>query len=164
MKRFFLLSITFVLTFVCLTGCIIIPLYKNYEIPADTVSSIEIYNTSQCEVAYSEFFKTEPAVYQIPDDQTADFLSDLSQIRFSDAIVIVLAAMDPSFYYGEWVTRINYTDGTYEMISCAGYGETYDQNDNHIKSHHYGCDDDEWNNFIGKYLPTDVFEEREQEG
>ena len=52
---------------------------------------------------------------------------------------------------------MNYTNGSYELISCDGYGETFDQNGEQIRYHHYGCDDDEWWAFIQKHVPEDIF-------
>ena len=93
----------------------------------------------------------------------ADFLSDLSNIQFSDTIIIAIAAVDPSFYYDDWVTRINYTDGSFSLISCDGFGESYDANDQVTDRNHFGCDNDEWKQFIGKYVPYDIFENNENE-
>lgn len=140
-----------------MTSCIVIPLYEHFEIDADTVASIEIYDLCGVDSLYGGFVETETPVYKIPPEEKTDFLNDLAKIRFSDAIIIVLAAIDPSFYYDEWTVRINYTDGSYELISSDGYGETYDNNGERIDSHHFGCDQEEWRTFVGKYVPKDTF-------
>ena len=153
MKRLVLLTAVTILSMCTLTGCIVIPIYKNFDIDANTVESIQIYDL--CE-NYSIDDALAP-VYEIPKESTADFLSDLAKIRFSDAIIIVIAAIDPSFCYDTWTVRVNYTDGSYEFISCDGYGETFDKNGKRTGGHHFGCYNDEWWAFIGQYVPEDLF-------
>ena len=155
MKRIALLTVTLVLTMLTLTSCIIIPIYKTYEIDEETVSSIQIYDL--CTETEGFFLDESEPVYEIPKDKTADFLNDLSDIQFSDAISIVIAAIDPSFSFDTWTVRINYTDGSYELISCDGYGQIYNKDGEITDTHHYGCDQDECDEFIAKYLPEDIY-------
>ena len=123
-----ILLLIFVLL-ISLNGCVIIPRHMNYDdINREQVSSVDIYDLYKSESNYSDFLTTETPVYTLTNDQLDSFLSDLADIRFTDYIIIVLAAVDPSFSYGDWVVRINYTDGSYSLISCDGYGETYDAN------------------------------------
>ena len=86
---------------ITLPSCIMIPLRKNFEIDTATVSSIEIYDLYGVDTLYGEFVKTETPVYKIPEENHSDFLSDLSEIQFSDNIIITIAAIDPSFYYDQ---------------------------------------------------------------
>jgi hypothetical protein len=157
MKRVGLFILTVIIVMCAMTSCVIIPIYKNFEIDADTVASIEIYDLREADSLYSNFVKTESPVYEIPQEKKAAFLNDLAEIHFSDAIIIVLAAIDPSFYYDVWTIRINYTDGSYELISSDGYEEAYDSNGESVDIHHFGCDQEEWWAFIGKYVPEDIF-------
>lgn len=167
MKKLTLLIISLALLVPILSGCIIIPRYTNFEIDATTVESIEIYDlyrdTKIIEDEEYDPYLREPrpyettSVYTIPEEEKADFLSDLAKIQFTDYIIIVPAPIDPSFAFARWTARINYTDGSYEFISCYGYGETYDANGELISCHHNGCDDDEWFAFIEKYTPADIF-------
>ncbi len=78
-------------------------------------------------------------------------MSDFSKVKFSDTIIIVLASIDPSFYYGEWVIRINFTDGLYSFYSCGGYGETYDAEGDRVSTTHFSCDYDVLENLISDY-------------
>ena len=89
-----------------LTSCIVIPRYRYFEIDATTVESGEIYDLSKSESRYRVFLETETPVYKIPADKPSAFLDDFSKIRFSDPIIIVIAAIDPSFSYGNWTIRI----------------------------------------------------------
>ncbi len=158
MKRIAFFMVTVISTMFLLTSCIIIPLHKNFEIDADTVASVEIYDLRGVDTLYGDFVETEKPVYKIPADKKVDFLSELSKIEFSDSIVIVLAAIDPSFYYGEWTVRVNYTDGSFELISSDGFGECFDKNGEIADSHHWGCDREEWHEFISNYVPEDIFD------
>lgn len=167
MKKLTLLIISLALLIPMLSGCIIIPQYKNFEIDATTVVSIEIYDlyrdTEIVETEEYDPYLLEPrpyettSVYTIPEEEKADFLNDLAKIQFTDYIIIVPAPIDPSFDFARWTARINYTDGSYEFISCYGYGETYDANGECIGFHHYGCDNNEWWALIEKYTPEDIF-------
>ena len=156
MKRLGLFCIITVLLLCTLTSCIMIPTYKHYKISADTVSSIAVYDLRQSESHYSDFLETESPVYELPEEKIADFLGDLSEIRFSDTIIITIAAVDPSFVYDDWTVRVNYTDGSYELISCDGYGEVYDKNGEKTDSHHFGCEQEVWSALIEKYLPQEI--------
>lgn len=155
-KQLFALVILSVFFVSCLTGCIVIPFYKNFDISPDTVSSIEIYDLREV-FDTDEFLEKGIPAYTIPEGDRADFLQALSEIEFSDSIMITIAAMDPSFSYDEWTIRINYTDGSYEFISCANYGEVFDSNGKRTDSHHWGCDEEEWHGFISRYVPESIF-------
>ena len=98
----------------------------------------------------------DPPLYTVADEQVDDFLKDLSKIQFTDHIIIGLLAVDPSFYYGDWVVRLNYTDGTWTLLSSDGYSETFDKAGKYISSNHFGCDPDKWERFVTAYLPADV--------
>lgn len=157
MKRIALLTVSIILIMCCLSGCIVIRRYRHFDIDPITVSSIQVYDLCDDDGWESQFLATDIPVYEISEEQTADFISDLNDIEFSDHLIITIAAIDPSFNYGEWTVRINYNDGTYELISDGGYGETYDSNNEWVSSHHWSCDAAEWEAFIGKYVPADIF-------
>ena len=147
---------------ISLTSCIIIPIKKQYSIDPEKVTSVQIYDMRN-KGSYNEdhkfFTETETPVCTV--EKTADFLTDLSNITFTDSIIITIAAIDPSFNYGDWVVRINYSDGIYSLISDAGYSQTFDANGKSIDSNHYGCEDDEWDELISKYVPSDIFAGKE---
>ena len=162
MKRLALLIVSILLISCSFTSCIVIPRSKSFKISEDKVSSIDVYDLRE-KIHYSDFLRTEEPIHEISEDNLGDFLSDLAKIRFSDNLVIVLAAVDPSFFYDDWTVRINYTNNTYELLSCAGYGETYNENNEVVSTHHFSCDNEEWHTFIKKYVPEDIFEETQKE-
>ena len=156
MKRLALLTISLLVLVATLTSCIVIPRYRYFEIDATTVESVEIYDLSKSESRYSNFLETETPVYKIPADKTSAFLDDFSKIRFSNPIIIVLAAIDPSFAYSNWTVRINYTDGSFELLSSGGYGQSFDANGENISAHHWSCEEEDLSELIGKYLPGEI--------
>lgn len=148
-KPFLFALMTFVLI-VSLSGCIIIPLTKYYDISAEEVESVQFYDLRN-EESYMGLDPTLEPVYTIPEEDIEAFLEDFSKLEFSDSIIIALAAVDPSFYYGEWVVRINFSNGQYTFYSCGGFGETFDAEGELISSTHFSCDCEELSNLIGKY-------------
>ena len=157
MKKFTLFIVSIVFIMLTLASCIVIPMQSSYDIDAKTVSSIEIYDLCEVDTLYGDFVKTKEPVYEIPQEDISNFLSDLGEITFTDQIIISIAATDPSFYYDHWTARINFSDSSYELVSCDGYGATYDKNDKITKEHHFGCDDEVWYVLIQKYLPDEIF-------
>ena len=154
MKRIFSATLLALALLLSLSGCIVIPIYKNFDLDPETVSSVQIYDLRFGDSYYDDFLEQEfLLVHTLEASQTSDFLSDLAEIRFSKHLVIMIAAMDPSFHYGDWVVRVNYTSGAYSLISCDGYGTEYDANGELIKTHHYGCDREEWKDLIMRYIP-----------
>lgn len=150
-KPFLSVLITFFLiTF--LSGCITIPLKKHYDISVEELTSVQFYDLRNQEpenrIAFNE---TIEPVYTIPQNDTENFLSDFSKLEFSDSITILPATIDPSFYYGDWVIRINFSNGQYAFYSCAGYGETFDTDGKCISSTHFSCNDNELKLLVSKY-------------
>lgn len=154
MKRIVLLIITVALFLTTLTSCIIITTHKNFEIDENKVSSIEIYDSCKTN---NDFSVSDKAVYKIEQEKISDFLTDLAEIQFSSNNVIALAAIDAERSFDTWIVRVNYTDGSCDIISCASHGERYNKNGELSDFNMYGCDKDEWWTFIEKYLPEDIF-------
>lgn len=144
-----------------LTGCIVIPNYKYYDdIDTANVTSVQIYDLRNVDVRDSRILDTHEPVYTLSPEQLESFWDDLASIRFNDPLIITIAAIDPSFGYDVWVVRINYADNTFSLISSGGFNQTFDENNQAIDSNHYNCDDEEWNKFIGRYLPAELFKEQ----
>jgi hypothetical protein len=149
-KKLILLVLISILS-VCLTSCIIIPLRRHYTYSADEVSCIRFYDLRDSYSRTSGFDEEETAIFTLPDEQMKEFLTDFSKITFKDSIIIVLAAVDPSFCYGPWVVEIVFTDGSYSFYSTGGFGETFDANGECIRTSHYSADDEDLEKLIGKY-------------
>lgn len=154
--RSFLLILMALTLIVSLSGCIIIPLSKHYEFYAEEVASVQFYDLRNQESSVHPGFDTAiDPVYTIPDEEKEAFLNDFSELRFSETVIIILAAMDPSFRYGEWVVRINFSNGQYTFYSSGGYGETLDADGKHISSTRFSCDDEDLETLIGKYYAAE---------
>ncbi len=148
----FLFVLMSIVLIVSLCGCIIIPLTKYYDIPSEEVVSVQFYDLRNPESSHSSGFDAsiEPA-FTIPEEDKEDFLDDFSKLKFSDSIIIVIAAVDPSFYYGDWVVRINFSNGQYTFYSCGGFGQTFDADGKCISATHFSCDEEELESIVGKY-------------
>ena len=163
MKRFKPLAVIALLisAVAMLSGCLP-PEYMKYgDSDAENVSSVEFYDLRNLDPneRYSDFLETENAVYTLESDKHGEFLGDLAEIQFSTPTVFLFAPPSQSFCYGEWVVRINHSDGAYTLISNQRYGETYSADGELADSNHFGCDDGEWTQFIAKYLPAEIFGE-----
>ena len=162
MKRTMVSAVIFVFLSVwLLNGCISIPQYTTFDISSEEVESVVVFDFSGFESRDSYLLRDEIPVYEVEEEKIPDFLSDLSKIQFSEHIIVGVMAWDPIFKYGEWTVRINYSDGTYEFISCAGYGETCDEDGEVVSCHHFSCDEQEWSKFIGKHIPDDIFNHKQ---
>ena len=138
-----------------LTGCMIIPVYSWNRIEPDTVTSIQIYDlddNSYEERYQGNFRTTEIPDYTIEEEDKEAFLKDLSRITFNNPIILIPLSFQPKRSYGRWTARINYTDGSYQLISNKGYGGIYDADDNMTDLRQGTCDSEKWNEFIEKYV------------
>lgn len=140
-----------------LTSCIIIPRYKRYDdIDVEKVAAIEIYDIRECERKISSNVNADTLIYSLDENEFSDFLNKLSKIQFKDHIIIVLAAIDPSYNYGNYVVKIMYNNEKYMLISDAGFGELFDADGNRTSKNHFGCDTEKWENLIFDYLPEEI--------
>ena len=155
MKKLISLILALFIT-VSLCACVTFRMKINDIEPGDVVS-IEIYRITDPENRswWKKFYEIYDPVYTLAEYEKKPFLEDLGKIQFGDTIILI-AATDPGFSYGEWVARVNMTNGNSRFISCGGHGETIDKDGNFVESDHYGCDDEEWNELISKYLPKDI--------
>lgn len=152
----FLLVILCIVLLLSLSGCMVIPLSKYYVISEEEVASVQFYDLRGEESEhYAGFDKKCEPVYTLPAEEHQAFLDDFSEMKFSDTILIVLAAVDPSFSYGDWVIRINFSNGQYTFYSSNGYGETYDGEGEFLSSTHFSCDEEELETLIRKFYTTE---------
>ena len=150
-KRIVLVAMAFVLLF-SLSGCIMIPVTKHYNIPADEVKSICFYDLhGEDGVSYSKLDERYEPVYTLPQKEHKAFLKDFSKIKYSRTLIITIAAVDPGFSIGDWVIRVDFTNGQYSFYSYAGYGETYDAEGTTVSSNHFGCDEQQFKGLIQNY-------------
>ena len=155
-KRFVLLMVVTFLLVSTLSGCII-PIFKRFDIAPRTVSSIQIYDLRQSESRFSdEFLQTETPVYEISKVNHLVFFNDLSKIRFYN-LMVIMAASKPKTVYGDWTVRINYTNGSYQLLSCERWGQTFNSNGDEQSYHFFTCKEEKWLALISKYVPEKIF-------
>lgn len=123
---------------------------------ADSVTSVQIYDLRDNSSKSNSFLEKEEPVYTVAEEKTADFLSDLGKIQFTETKLLVLAAVDPGFSFDDWTVRLNYSDGSYLIFSSDGYAELYNEAGEVIGSDHGGCDQEQWDALIEKYLPEEI--------
>ena len=158
--KFFAAILLLVSILISFSSCVWIPRYTKYHIDNDSLTSVDIYDLRKSTTNDSRFLKLETPVYTLTEEQIPDFVEDLESLWFDDSIFLVLAAMDPSFHYGDWVVRLNYNNGSYTLISSGGYGETYNAAGEVIDSNHYSYDDEKWEKFVLRYLPEEIYNEK----
>lgn len=151
--RYIALFLSLVMIAPLLSGCVTFRARRDYT-KADNVASIDIYEIDDPEERYPEFLEDWEPTYTLEESQHEEFLAELAEFRFSNTIILI-AANDPCFCYAPLVVRINFTDGSYRLISSHGYSRHYDANGEVIDGDHCGCDSEEWQAFVTKYLPDE---------
>ena len=139
-----------------LSGCIVIPKETYYDLDPEEVESVWFYELKEpIYHDYSGSFEGESSpepVFILPQNRNKAFLKDFADLRFSDVILITVAAVDPSFSYGNLVVRINFTKCRYTCYSCLGYGATYDADGSILSITHYSCEEEDLAKLIKKYM------------
>ena len=131
-----------------LSGCIVITLDEYYELAYDTnqIESIGIYARGDANV-----LSDEPLAVIDPDEFDA-FVGELESLSFEENKIITIAAIDPSFSFGDYIIQVVYTDGAVERISNFGYQEFQDAAGNEQCSHYGLQNEEEWEIFLNPYL------------
>ena len=157
------LFVAFLLIF-SLTGCVFIPSWKKVDVRYDPseITSVELYDLTKWKYS-GRFNETEENIDQMAEEfdpidaldaeQYADFVKDLEKLVFTDHIVLVLAAMDPYYYYKGYTVKITYQNGDYDILSPVG--QLYDSGDDY-RELGWDCNEDDWNAFIKSYFSVDT--------
>ena len=147
MRKVLILFLVVVLAFSC-TGCFQITLDRGYELHQD---KSQIKSISLC-VEFrgdplKQFKTLDPSQFDV-------FIDDFEALPFADKWLIVLlpAAIDPSFYFGEYVIRFEYLDGSVELISDCDFQEYKSVDAAYSQTEHYSIDKDPWYDFLEKYF------------
>ena len=133
-------------------GCCVITLDEGYELyhSFEEFSSVGLYNGDGEEASNCVLAQLQPSQY-------AAFQRDLEALPFEDQFLLIPGAVDPSFDFGEYVVRIDYKDGSYELISDCGFQILYSQEAEYGRSAHYSISDMAWYTFLSSYFPSVVF-------
>ena len=94
--------------------------------------------------------------YIMPVEDKKRFLEKLKQIKFEDVVPLFMPS-DPSFeYYGFYVVRFQFEDGSYKFLSSGGYNEMFNSEGKCIEADHYSCDDEQWIRLIHSFAGEDT--------
>ncbi len=154
MKRFGKVSLilSFLLTaMLCFSSCLVYWTYDFKDVQTENVQSVEFYDHTGEKRQGPEDVLERGSFYALNGEQSAQFIEELKEITFS-TWVIIGAAVDPHFTYGDYVVRINFKDGSYKLMSNSGYQQTFDKNGEGISGNYHGCEDTEWNDLIYAYV------------
>ena len=132
---------------VSFSGCFYITIDEYYEIHQD-VSQIVTISIYEC--TDGNTLSDEP-VFVLDQLQNEQFVNDLEALPFKDSFLLILAAVDPSHSFGEYVVCIIYQDDSTEWISNRGY-QVYNAEDGSSSGPHYSLDDKAWHEFLQKYF------------
>ena len=154
MKKILALLIA-VLSIFTFSGCI------TWHIPFSSMQAIEqveniyVYHLEEA-LYYTEIdlFPSTPT-YTIEESNFTPFIDDLEQIPF-ERVVFVLGAIDFIKTYESYAVKIEYQDGSYELI---GYRlqQTFSKDGTDTSMNHLFCDEEVWLAFLQKYV--DIQEE-----
>ncbi len=149
MKKYF--SLFLALAILSMSGCIIRSQYYFLDLETDNIQSIQFYDLTAANGRSSKEALAAELFYTLAPEQHEEFLAELKQIEFSNTIILFPAAIDPSFEYGDYVVRFTFADGSYKLLSCRGYSETFSADHKQLFDDYYGCDDDEWTALIAAF-------------
>ncbi len=133
-----------------LWGCIT-RRYDFEDLAVEDVAAITFHDISGAEVWDSEAVLAAEPFYTVEPDEHEAFVEAMRELQFSDTILLLPVAMDPSFSYAEYVVRVTMQDGSFRLYSCGGYNEAFDAQGEGVGSDHYHCDDEAWLNLLYSY-------------
>ena len=154
MKKLVLLLFLILLLSVFVTGCIYweTPVTYNLMYEPSEIVSIRIYEVAK-EYSYSDpIAPCGELLAEIASDDYSVFADELSQISFTNSHLIILfpVTYDPNFYYGRYIAKIEYRDGSCELISYV-IQRQFDVNQKYPDTTRYTTEQDIWLAFLRKW-------------
>ena len=155
MKKMCLTIIMLSLICTFIAGCLAWDTSVNYELLFSTseINSIRIYETDyESEVLYNYSDPVDPCgelLCEIPPERYVDFTEELTDLSFVEHHLIMLLpiAVDPNFYYGYYIVKIEYRDGSCELISDS-IQRQFRANEKYPDSIDYTIEQDAWLTFL----------------
>ena len=163
MKKIILSLIVLSIICMALSGCIHWETPANYKLMQDAsnVQSIRIYKEKVSEVAYNYSDPDDPCgmlLGEVPSEEFSLFKEKLEALSFHESHLIILfpVTYDPNFYYGEYIVKVVYRDGSCELISDCNQRQ-FRLNEKYPDDIRYGCDRDQWKAFVKQWIkPVDL--------
>ena len=153
------ICLTFVmLLLICFffSGCISWETQASYELLYDPaqIKSIRIYRTNNDLYDYND--PNGPCgelLGEIAPEQYAYFTAELTGLSFAEHHLIILfpVAVDPNFYYGNYIVKIEYQDGSCELIS-DWMQRKFRVNEKYPDYTDYDTEDEPWLEFLRKWV------------
>ena len=149
--------IVFFMLLVSLSGCV--TFYNMFE-AYDEVSNIEkievFYVDSKIDSYIVDIPSSKKPIAVLEKDVYNEIVADLENLIFK-SIAIVIAANDPNFYLLEFVIKISFNSGIYQLVSNSGSVYTYN-NGEYLNSFHGAVGQETWDLLIIKYIGKELFD------
>ena len=160
MKKISLVIVLLLVT-ILLTGCITRESsFQAYE-EIEQISSVQVYYFDASCYPKELDDSTQP-IKIIEQDSYSELINDLEQLTFEDVIPLFMPS-DPRFNLYQFVIKINYKSGAYQLVQKSGTVYTFDASGEHLYSFHGSVDDEVWNGLITKYIGEDLFNQYNQD-
>ena len=124
MKKIIVSIILWSLICISLIGCIHWETSVTYELMYDIseIKSIRIYGSDFSEGVYDYSDRNDPCkelLSEIPSEEFALFAEELTALSFveSHMILLIPVTYGTNFYYGNYIIKVDYCDGSCELIS-----------------------------------------------
>ena len=134
-----------------LTGCITLRHKALSHYGESPVTSVGFYEFPAAEYSLQEeIISNLTLVKQLPEDQIENFITGVQKWTYRDTIILLPVAQDPNmFFTSQFVVRVSYENGTWEMFDdsyCLYYdGKAY--------SHTLGgTDSEKWDSSLKQYF------------
>ena len=155
MKKLLLLVLLVIMLTVVLSGCIHWETNVKYELLFDPseIESILVYAAAD---NYNYSDPIEPCgelLGEIPAEQYAVFTEELTGLPFVEPHLIILfpVTYDPNFYYGNYIVKIEYHDGSCELISDI-IQRQFRVNEKYSDTFCYSAGDEAWLVFLKNWV------------
>ena len=160
MKKIILTMVLLAVVCSILSGCIHWETPAAYELLQDpsNIQSIRIYAEKDTLYDYSD--PNEPCgelLGEIAPEQFTVFTQELTALPFIKQHLIILfpVALDPNFYYFGPIVKIEYGDGSCELISCAIQNQ-FTVNEKYPDAFRCHLDDEPWLAFLQNWVDLSV--------
>ena len=159
MKKIVLTVILLSLICISLVGCIHWEISVSYELMYNLsdIKNIRIYSTDyDSEILYNYSDPDDPCgelLGEIPSEQFAAFAEDLAGLSFVEPHLIILfpVAYDPNFYYGNYIVKVEYHDGSCELISDI-IQRQFRVNEKYPDTTQYNTEQESWLTFLHNWV------------
>lgn len=151
MKRSISLILLIFMIPVILSGCISWKTTWKFMHSADKVGFMAIYYDLPSWQELDFPIEQDPVCY-ISENDFQSLMDDISNLKWSTGVILLPAAVDPSFYFGDYTLMIVYDNGDFEMISNGGMQVQKSADGKYFRSRHYGFPDDtDWLELLEQY-------------